>query len=124
VADPAARLGRAGIGKRKIANGGGCFHRLWLSIQWHLPLDRGLHIALAPVARSALCAKKALLRKAFSLAPHIPQGTFSCRYAAIHLGSLLAIKSQGLRPLTIRERLFRQAEAADVSAAVLPASGF
>ena len=29
------------------------------------PLDRGFHIALAPVARPALCAKKALPRKAF-----------------------------------------------------------
>ena len=60
-------------------------------------------------AVSALC-KESPAAQGFSLAPHIPQGTFSCRYAAIHLGSLLAIKSQGLRPLTIPERLFRQAE--------------
>ena len=104
---------------------------LRLSIKWQMPLDRGLHIALAQKrnfrrgrragshlpataqglvqravqseatasragrhAASAPC-KESLAAQGFSLAPH---------------RSLLAIKSQGLRPLIILERLFRQAE--------------
>ncbi|MBS5880465.1 MAG: hypothetical protein KIC63_10095, partial [Clostridium sp.] len=46
-------------------------------------------------AASAPC-KESLARQGFSLAPHL---------------SPLAIASQGLRPLTIPERLFRQTEA-------------
>ena len=86
----------------------------------------GLHIALVqkrnfrrgrragshlPAGRRAASAprKESPAAQGFSLAPRIPQGAFSCRYAAIHLESLLAIRSQGLRPLTIPERFFRQA---------------
>ena len=36
-----------------------------LSIKWQMPLDRGLHIALAPLARPALRVKKPLRGKAF-----------------------------------------------------------
>ena len=105
---------------------------LRLSIKWQMPLDRGLHIALAQKrnfrrgrragshlpataqglvqravqseatasragrrAASAPC-KESLAAQGFSLAPH---------------RSLLAIKSRGLRPLTIPERLFRHAGA-------------
>ncbi len=88
--------------------------RLWRSFQAvnkvaSATLSRIAHHACAHGAASAPC-KESLVAQGFSLALHIPQGTFSCRYAAIHLGSLLAIKSQELRPLTIPERLFRQAE--------------
>ena len=54
---------------------------------------------LRPCAASAPC-KESLAPQGFSLAPH---------------RSLLAVESQGLRPLTILERLFRQAGAAKQS---------
>ena len=56
---------------------------LRLSKKWQRPLFRGVHIALAPMARPALCAKKALRRKAFRARRACRRARLKSRAAAL-----------------------------------------
>ena len=78
-----------------------------LSLKWHLPLDRGVHVALAQKRNFRRRRRAGNHLPATAQRPSPASGT---ERSAVQLGSLLAIKSQGPRPLTIPERLFRQAE--------------
>ena len=71
-----------------------------------MPLDRGIHVALAPMARPALRVKKALRRKAFRSHRTSPRGPSLAAMRQFTLGRCSRLKVKDCGPLQSRRAFF------------------